>query len=278
GVPYWPGMGRELPKDGVNYSGQWFEGKKNAEGKDIPPAHKNARFTFRIKDLKNADPRLDDPDGVVVDGIIYGGRDSETSPPVYQSLGWSHGVFIGAALESETTSAIIGQEGVRRHDPMANLDFLAIPFGVYIKKHLKFGDDLDRTPLIFATNYFLKEGGEFLNSRLDKKVWLLWMEGRAHEEYGGIETPIGYIPRYGDLKTLFNLALGKDYSKQEYTKQFTIKITKQLERLDRIERIYREEENVPGVFYEHLKQQRTRLKDAQKRFGKVDISPFEFEV
>jgi len=277
GTPYWLGMGQELPKDGENFSGQWHEGKKDADGKDIKPAHPNARYSFRIKELKNADPKADAPEGVVVDGIIYGGRDSDTSPAVYQSLGWSHGVFIGAALESETTTAVIGQEGVRKHDPMANLDFLVIPFGVYIKNHLKFGDDLDKTPLIFATNYFLKENDKFLNTRLDKKVWLLWMEGRVHEEYSAIESPVGLLPKYEDLTNLFKVALNKDYTKGEYVKQFSIRISKQLERLDRIEKIYREEEHIPGVFYEHIKQQRARLLNAKKRFKKDVVSPEEFE-
>jgi len=275
GTPYWLGMGKELPDEGINYVGQWKGGMKDDDGKDILPAHKNARYTIRLKELDNCDPHLDDPNGVVVDGIIYGGRDSDTAVPVCQSLGWSHGVFMGAALESETTSAIIGQEGVRRHDPMANLDFLVLPFGTYIKNHLKFGADLDKTPLIFTTNYFLKEDGKYLNSALDKKVWLLWMEGRVHEDYGAIETPVGYIPKYEDLKVLFKIALCKDYSKEDYTKQFSLRISKQLAKLDRIEAIYRNEEHIPGVFYEHVKQQRQRLLDAKRKYGKDVVTPDE---
>lgn len=276
GSPYWLGMGKELPEDGTNYVGAWKKGMKDAEGKDILPAHKNARYTIRLKELDNADPNLDSPEGIVVDGIIYGGRDSDTAVPICQALGWSHGVFMGAALESETTSAIIGQEGVRRHDPMANLDFLVLPFGTYIKNHLKFGADLDKTPLVFTTNYFLKEDGKYLNSALDKKVWLLWMEGRVHDDYGAIETPVGYIPKYEDLKVLFKATLGKDYTREDYVKQFSIRIPNQLAKLDRIEQIYRGEEHIPGVFYEHIKQQRQRLLDAKKRFGKDIISPEEF--
>ncbi len=277
GKPYWLGMGKELPKEGTNFSGEWFEGKKDSKGNEILPAHKNARYTIRMSELANADPHLHDPEGVVVDGIIYGGRDSDTSPPVYQSLSWPHGVFLGASLESETTSATIGKEGVRKHDPMANLDFLVIPFGVYINKHLKFGDDLDKVPQIFATNYFLKENGEFLNSRLDKKVWLLWMEGRVHGEYEALETPIGYIPRYEDLRELFKDVLGKHFSEDDYEIQFSIKVAKNLERLDRIEQIYKEEEKVPKVFHDHLEQQRIRLKGARDLYGANIISPFKFE-
>jgi phosphoenolpyruvate carboxykinase (GTP) len=277
GAPYWLGMGRELPVEGVNYVGKWRKGMKDADGREIPPAHKNARYTIRLKELKNVDPELDNPKGVIVDGIIYGCRDSDTSPPVYQSLGWAHGVFVGAVLESETTTATIGQEGVRRHDPMANLDFLVIPFGTYIRKHLKFGADLDKVPLIFATNYFLRDGEGFMNSRLDKKVWLMWMEGRVHDEFEALETPIGFIPKYEDLEALFRQYLKKDYTKGDYIEQFSIKIKKQLERLDRIEQIYREEEHTPGVFHEHVKQQKVRLKNAQRRFGRDTLSPLDFE-
>jgi phosphoenolpyruvate carboxykinase (GTP) len=277
GAPYWLGMGRETPKEGENYMGMWHEGMADEAGKPIKLAHPNARYTIRLKELANVDPKLDDPAGVVVDGIIYGGRDSDTSPPVCQSLSWAHGVFVGAALESETTTATIGQAGVLKHDPMANIDFLVLPFGVYLKNHLKFGDDLDKVPAIFATNYFLKEGGNFLNTRLDKKVWLMWMEGRVHGEYEAIETPIGLLPKYEDVRTLFKQYLGKDYTKDEYLKQFSLRISKQLGRLDRIEAIYKAEEHVPGVFYQHIEQQRQRLKSAQRKFGKDVIAPEEFE-
>ncbi len=110
-TPFWLNMGKELPDKGVNLSGKWKLGNKDKEGKDIAHAHKNARYTVRIQELENADPKLNDPDGVPISGIIYGSRDSDTSVPVYQSLGWIHGVFIGASIESETTSATLGQEG-----------------------------------------------------------------------------------------------------------------------------------------------------------------------
>lgn len=276
GVPYWLGMGKEIPERGINHSGEWHEGKKDKEGRLIDPSHKNARFTLRIDDLSNADEKADDQTGVPVSGMIYGGRDSDTSPPVVESLSWSHGVLIGASIESETTAATVGKEGEILHNPMSNIEFLAIPLGVYIENHLKFGDGLDKQPRIFATNYFLKENGEFLNSKLDKKVWLKWMEGRVNDEYGAIETPIGFIPEYGDLKELFNAVFSKEYAKEDYERQFSIRIRRLLERLDRIEKIYKGEENVPDVFHKHIEQQRERLMKARERFGKEVISPFEF--
>lgn len=276
-VPYWLGMGKELPKKGRNHSGDWYEGKKDNEGKEIPASHPNARFTLQINELDNADPKADDPNGVRVSGIIYGGRDSDTSIPVLQSLSWPHGVFYGAILESESTAATIGKEGILDHSPMANMDFLVIPIGAYVNNHLKFGEDLDEQPIIFSTNYFLRNNGKYLNDKTDKKVWLLWMEGRIHDEYQVIETPVGFIPKYEDLKKLFKEAMQKDYSKEAYVEQFSIRVHNLLKKLDRIESIFKQEEKVPEVFWQHLEQQRQRLSDARKKFGKDVISPEEFK-
>ena len=157
------------------------------------------------------------------------------------------------------------------------MDFLVIPLGVYIKNHIKFGESLDKPPLIFSTNYFLKEEGKFLNEKVDKKVWLMWMEGRVHNEYEAIETPIGFIPKYNDLKKLFRQIFDKKYTKEEYEKQFAIRIIKWLDKMERVEEIYKAEEVVPEAFNKHLEQQRKRLEEAKQKYGKDVISPFEFE-
>ncbi|MCX6707893.1 MAG: phosphoenolpyruvate carboxykinase (GTP), partial [Candidatus Woesearchaeota archaeon] len=268
GVPYWLGMGKEIPHQGINYSGEWQPGKKDANGKDILFSHKNARYTIRINELENADKNVNNPEGVPVRGFIYGGRDSDTSAPVVQSLGWNHGVFVGASIESETTAAAIGAVGVRKHNPMSNIEFLTVPLCIYIKNHMKFGEDLDEPPLIFATNYFLKDNGKYLNEKVDKKVWLMWMEGRVHYEYKAIKTPIGF---------LFKQIFSRDYTKEEYEKEFSLKIHHQLDKLDRIEAIFRQEDDIPNEFYNHLNQQRERLKKAKEKFKKDIVSPFEME-
>jgi len=278
GKPYWLGMGQDLPDSGLNYSGEWQKGKTDSEGKPINPAHKNARYTIRISELENADPNLDNPEGVPVEGIIYGGRDYDTLPPVVESLSWPHGVFVGACLESETTATIVGK-AEKIHNPMANIDFMVVPLGIYLKNHLKFGADLDRQPKIFATNYFLKdENGKFLNQKVDKKVWLYWMEGRIHGEYDAIETPIGFIPKYADLKQLFRQIFDREYTRENYEAQFSIRTTKLLERFERIEKVYRGETDVPEEFFEHLDRQEHRLADIQKEKGADIVSPFNFEI
>jgi phosphoenolpyruvate carboxykinase (GTP) len=275
GSASWLGMGKELPASGENFAGSWTKGMKGPDGKEVLPAHKNARYTIRLSELENVDAHLHDPSGVPVSGFIYGGRDSDTSPPVLEALSWQHGVFLGAALESETTSATIGAEGEMKHDPMANLDFLVVPLGTYIRNHLAFGERLDEPPRIFATNYFLKEEGKWLNEKTDKKAWLYWMEGRVHGSFEAIETPIGHLPRYSDLALLFKEALGKEYTQAAYDRQFSVRVPKLLARLDRIETVYRQEDDVPELFHQHLEQQRQRLLDAQKRYGDV-IEPRKF--
>jgi len=275
-VPYWLGMGKDVPDKGINHSGEWFKGKKDREGNVIDCSHKNARYTIRLDALENIDPKANDPAGVPIRAIIYGGRDSDTTIPVVESLSWSHGVFLGATVESETTSATIGAQGVRKHNPMANLDFISVPFKTYIDNHLKFAQGLKDAPKIYATNYFLKdESGNYLNSKLDKKVWVLWAEGRVHHEFEAIETPVGLIPKYEDLKTLFIRELGKDYTKAEYIQQFSLKVTKYLEKMERMSKIF-ENIEMPAAFTEELKAQTERLRETRAKFGEDIISPFQF--
>jgi len=274
--PYWLGMGEDIPESGYNFAGNWKKSDRDENGNTPPFAHKNARYTIRISELSNCDPKLHDPVGVPVSGIIYGGRDSDTNPPVTQSFDWQHGVFMGAILESETTAATLGAEGEVKHNPMANLDFLVVPLGTYINNHLKFGESLNDTPLIFSTNYFLKENGEFLNDKIDKKVWLMWMEGRIHTEFDAIKTPVGFIPIYKDIKNLFSDIFQKELSEDLYVKLFSIRVNHHLERMDRIEAIYDKEPDLPKIFVDEILVQKKRLSDAKSKFGTDVISPFEF--
>ncbi len=272
--PSWLGMGKELPKEGFNYSGSWFEGKTDENGNNISPSHPNARYTINLTDLSNCDPKLEDPNGVPIHGILYGGRDSDTMPPVVESINWEYGIFMGATIESETTSATLGAVGVRKANPMANLDFLVVPLGKYLKNHQKFGNRLKHCPKVFSTNYFLKgKDGKYLNGMLDKKVWVIWAEGRTQGDFDAIETPIGYLPKYDDLKALFKLELDKDYSQEDYKEQFKLKIKKLLDKLDRMEEMYNAEKDIPKFFWEVHTKQRSELNKLLKKYGKDDILP-----
>ncbi|MHA1438176.1 MAG: phosphoenolpyruvate carboxykinase (GTP) [Promethearchaeota archaeon] len=276
GKPYWIGMGKEYPKEGLNYSGKWYEGKKDKNGNLISHAHPNARYTIRISELSNADPNLHNPDGIPIHGIFYGGRDSNTMVPVLECLNWEHGVFLGATIESETTTATLGKAGVRVANPMANLDFIVVPLGKYLKNHQKFGNNLKNPPNIFAMNYFLKnEEGKYLNGMLDKKIWVIWAEGRTHKEYGAIKTPIGYLPKYEDLKELFKLILNKEYLEEDYIKQFSIRIKRLIEKMNRMENLYKREETMPEFFWNILNKQKIELQKLKEKYGKDVISPLE---
>jgi phosphoenolpyruvate carboxykinase (GTP) len=276
GEPYWLGMGRELPDAGVNYAGEWHAGDTDETGAAIQPSHKNARYTIAMKPLSNLDPHWDDPGGVPVGGVIYGGRDSDTAVPVRQAFDWAHGVLlIGASLESETTAMILGQEGVRVFQPMSNLDFVSIPLGKYLRNHLDFGAKLATPPCVFGTNYFLKDAnGEYLSPMADKRVWAKWMELRVHEDVEVIATPTGLVPLHADLRRLFREVLDRDYTEDEYVAQFTLRIPENLAKLERIETIYREQvSDTPDVFFEALAAQRERLLATQTLHGDA-VSPF----
>ncbi len=276
GQPYWIGDGREIPENGINFAGNWTRGMKDKDGKEIPHAHPNARYTVRIEELTNADSNLHNPEGVPVHGIFYGGRDSDTMPPVLESLNWNHGVFLGAGIESETTAQTLGKEGVRSSSPMANLDFMVIPLSKYLENHRIFGNSLEKPPKVFSTNYFLKnKDGKYLNGILDKLIWVIWGEARTHSEVDAIMTPVGYIPKFDDLRHFFKEYLNKDYSKDAYEEQFSLRIEKLLQKLDRIENNFKKEENMPQFFWDVLQEQRENLKKIKESKGKSVIVPSE---
>ncbi|MGQ9478637.1 MAG: phosphoenolpyruvate carboxykinase (GTP) [Thermoproteota archaeon] len=274
--PYWLGMGPDLPEYGENYTGCWWRGKKDERDKEIPLANKNARYTISLKALKNCDPELDNPRGVELDGIIYGCRDPSGYVPVQQSFSWEHGIIAyGAALETETTFAIVEEEGNYEINVMSIQDFVSIPLGKYIRNNLEFGRRLKKKPIIFGVNYFLvdRRTGEFLNDRRDKHVWIKWMELRVHDDVDAIKSPTGLIPRYEDLKELFRKVRGIEYSKEEYVKHFTIRVNENLAKIRRVEKFFRE--NVPDAppeLYTILDEQRKRLLDVQSKFGSY-VSP-----
>ena len=277
GRPMWLGMGEELNVEGTNHSGKWAPGKKDDEGNEIPASHRNARYTVSISALDNRDRLADDPNGVPLSGVLYGGRDSDTCVPVEEAFDWAEGIILkGASIESETTAATLGQEGIRKFDLMSNLAFVSIPIGQYIQNNLDFVDGLDKAPSIFSVNYFLKgEDGKYLNTALDKKVWLLWAELRVNGDVDAIETPGGYIPLYEDLAKLFKENLDHDYTQAEYVEQFTIRVPKLLAKVDRIEAIYKEKvADAPAIMYEVFDRQRKRLQDAKDKHGD-NISPFD---
>ncbi|MDP8216669.1 MAG: phosphoenolpyruvate carboxykinase (GTP) [Candidatus Kaelpia imicola] len=276
-VPHWKGDGRVTPREGENFSGHWYLGKIDEFGNEISSAHANARYTIGLKDLENVDSEIDNPKGVFVKGIIYGGRDSNTWVPVFESFDWIHGVVaIAASLESETTAATLGKTGERKFNLMANLDFLSIPIGKYIKNHLDFVKDIEKPPVIFGVNYFLRnEHGEYISGMHDKRVWLKWMELRVNRKVEAVKTPIGNIPKYEEVKKIFKELLGKDFSLDEYRIFFSIRCSQNLDKIERISNIYHGFKGIPEAVFSVLDKQENRIKEAQNRFGDL-IVPDKF--
>ncbi len=275
GKPYWLGMDTEIPEEGVNFSGRWHKGKTDEDGNEIPHAHKNARYAVRLGDLENVDPALDEKEGVRLSGIMYGGRDAKSYVPVQQGFDWDHGIVAyGASLETETTFATTGADGVPEINLMSIQDFVSIPLGRYIKNNLEFGKQFPEPPLVFGVNYFLRdEKGDFLNEIKDKHVWIKWMEMRIHGRAGAVKSPTGLIPEYKDLRELFKQVLDKEYQKEDYIKQFTIRVPENMEKIDRIETFHRANvTDAPEEIFKVLRLQKKNLIEARERHGDY-ISP-----
>lgn len=277
--PRWLGDGKGEVEKGTSFAGQWFPGKKGPDGREVPYAHKNARYTIRLKDLKNCDANLENPQGVEISGVIYGGRDSDTCMPVEEAFDWEHGILTQAAtIESETTAATLGQEGVRKFNLMANLDFLSIPIGRYIQNNLDIVNGAKKTPKIFRVNYFLRgKNGEFLNGIKDKHVWVKWMEKRVNGEVDAITTPVGLIPKYTTLVELFKTVRGKSYTKDQYAEQFIMRIPENIAKIERIRNIYHSKVfDTPHALMKALDDQKARLEECRAKYGDY-VSPFTLE-
>jgi phosphoenolpyruvate carboxykinase (GTP) len=151
--------------------------------------------------------------------------------------------------------------------------------GQNIRNNLEFGKKLKKAPLVFGVNYFLRDkgNGKFLNAIQDKHVWIKWMELRVHNEVGVIKSPTGYLPKYEDLRRLFNQVLSKDYGKEDYIRQFTIRVPENLAKIERVQRFYQENvTDTPLELFGILYLQRGRLLEARESFGDY-ISPESFE-
>jgi len=278
--PYWLGMDVDTPKEGRNHFGEWHEGIKDKDGKTVGLAHGNARYTMRLDYLDNIDKAgFEAKNGVLVDGILYGGRDSDTTVPVEESPNWKDGILLKAAtLESETTSATLGAEGVRTPSPMANMDFVSYPLGEYTMNNIKFGEGVKKAPKIFSNNYFMRdENGHFMTSKLAKKIWLHWADGRIHNEYDAYDTPTGKIPKYDDLANLFKKHLNEDFSKDVYTTLFTFRCTKWIEKLERAKAYYKKmDPTTPQEIFAYWDTVIERIKCAKEKYGDL-IKPGNYK-
>ncbi|MAE68893.1 MAG: phosphoenolpyruvate carboxykinase, partial [Gemmatimonadetes bacterium] len=285
GVPHWTGNGEESPSHGRNFQGEWNQGMVDDNGKEVPISHPNARCTVASTALANYNTLAEHPDGVETRIITYSGRDSDTMPPVWVAPGSDEGVVIGACIVSAATATEVGATGVKRA-PWANAPFIPGSLGDYMDAQFKFfGSDAiadDKKPVMAGLNYFLtdeaRDGSskKLLGEKRDVKVWLAWVERYAHGEVDSIETPVGNLPKYEDLRTLFESIIDKEYAEDLYAKQFSLYIEKIVSRIDLQEGAYRKEENVPEKLFEVLKAQRAGLLGLKERFGPI-VTPEQLQ-
>ena len=201
---WWEGMGSEAPVGTIDWKGNRLEspGTRVAGAQPGPLAHPNARFTVPASSCPSMDEAWEDPAGVPISAIIFGGRRSTTVPLVYEARSWNHGVFLGASLSSETTAAAAGQVGRLRRDPFAMLPFCGYNIGDYFGHWLSFGEKPSlKLPKIFQVNWFRKsrEGKYLWPGYSDNARVLKWMFERCGNKVSAVDTPIGYMPIQADF-------------------------------------------------------------------------------
>jgi phosphoenolpyruvate carboxykinase (GTP) len=187
----------------------------------------------------------------------------------------NQGVIIGASILSAATATEVGVTGVRRQ-PWANEPFIPGPLADYMDAQFVFfnSDKLKNKPVMAGLNYFLThgarggEGSELLGEKRDVKVWLGWLELWANGDVDAIETPIGFIPKYEDLKELF-AGIDKEYPKELYDKQFAFYVDNIIGRIDLQEEAYKKEENVPPKLFEVYEEQRAGLEALKAKYGSI---------
>ena len=204
---WWEGLDKNPPEDATEWKGAKVNGKEytsviGADGKPQKLAHPNSRFTAPAVNCPCVSPEFNNPNGVPVSAIIFGGRRASTTPLVYQSFDWTHGTYIGSAVSSETTAAAVGAVGVLRHDPMAMKPFIGYNVGDYWAHWLEMGEKLgDKAPKIFNVNWFKQdEEGHFMWPGFGDNMRVLdWVIKRCEGTIDAEETAIGYLPKKGDI-------------------------------------------------------------------------------
>lgn len=210
---WWEGLDKNPPKDAEDWMGnKWSGGMVDAQGKTVTGANPNSRFTSPILNCPSLSSEFENPNGVPISAIIFGGRRAKAAPLVYEARNWQHGVFVGSIMASETTAAASGAVGVVRHDPMAMLPFCGYNMADYFAHWLSIGKKLKHQPKIFNVNWFrLDENGKFIWPGFGDNMRVLdWILKRCEDSIDALDTPIGFMPKPDDI----NLE-GLDFSKEQ---------------------------------------------------------------
>ncbi len=209
---WWEGLDKNPPTNAVDWKGNtWDCTKYNKADKSTCGAHPNSRFTAKAVNCPCLSSEFNNPEGVPIDAIVFGGRRAKTAPLVYQSTDWNHGTFVGSIMASETTAAAAGAVGVVRRDPMAMRPFVGYNMGDYFAHWLEMGKKIPNPPKIFHVNWFRTDDeGNFIWPGFgDNLRVLLWMLDRCDGKVSAKETAIGYIPETDDIDVT-----GLDISKE----------------------------------------------------------------
>ena len=251
GTVWWEGHDDETPAHCIEWKGN--EWTSDSEEK---AAHPNSRFTAPARQCPCISSEFENPAGVPISAIIFGGRRAKTAPLVYQSFDWNHGVFIGSTMASETTAAAAGAVGVVRRDPMAMKPFIGYNVGDYFAHWIDMGKKITNPPKIFNTNWFRKsDEGKFLWPGFgDNMRVLLWILDRCEGKVGAVESPIGYLPNKEDL-----MLEGLDISEADLNELLNVDKEVWLDEVAQIKELYAGFDRLPAELAEQLKALEARL-------------------
>ena len=256
---WWEGLNNNPPVNALNWKGErWDYTKYNKADKvNTSGAHPNSRFTAMAENCPCISDKFNDPAGVPISAIVFGGRRAKTAPLVYQSTGWQHGTFVGSIMASETTAAASGAVGIVRRDPMAMRPFVGYDMGDYWAHWLNMGKKIINAPKIFHVNWFRTDfEGHFIWPGFgDNMRVLLWILDRCEGKVDAVKTPIGYVPYVDDI----NIE-GLDITKEALSDLLDVDKKLWLADCKEIREFYNQVgERVPAELYEELEALETRL-------------------